>query len=91
MKHLTHELPGSSLFFNAAFTLGFSEILSNLTTSYYHTDTATNVTDDYFIRCIYLGVLASLACLVFVYYGDLRIRYKLKINATEGSYYKLLI
>jgi hypothetical protein len=89
MKHLTHEIPGSSLFFNAAFTLGFSETLSNLTTSYYHTD--TNLADDYSIRSVYLGVLVSLSCLVFVYYGELRIRYKLKINAAEGSYYKLLI
>jgi len=90
MKHLTHELPGSSLFFNTPFTLGFSEVLSNLTTSFYHADTAAS--DDYSIRCVYLGVLASFACLVFVQYGELRIRYKMRINAAaEGSYYKLLI
>jgi len=88
MKHLTHEIPGSSLLFNGPLTLGFSEVLSNLTTSYYH----TTKDDDYSIRCVYLGLLVSLSCIVFVQYGELRIRYKLIINdAAESSYYKLLI
>ena len=61
IKHLTHDLPASSLLFNAPISLGISEALSNLltTTSTYSVNT----------RLLFLGMLVSMTVLVFIYYG----------------------
>jgi hypothetical protein len=95
MKFLMHQIPSQSLFFNSAFTLSLSEALSNLTTSgltknYSEFLIGSTLTEYFFSTYIlYLGILIGLTVLTVLWYGELRIRYQIKIP--DNCYYKLLM